>query len=59
MLISGVVMDHGVTSWPPGKEQVGQILFHDGAKRIIDTGDAMWAMASRTVDHIEDPTQEE
>ena len=59
LLISGIVMDHGMTSWPPGKEQVGQILLDDSAPWVIDTGDAMQAMATRTIDHVKNPTQEE
>lgn len=59
LLISGVVMDHGVTSWPPGEEQAGQILLTDSAPWVIDTGDAMGAVATRTIDNIQNPTQEE
>lgn len=59
LLISGVVMDHGVTFWPPGEEQVGQILLSDGAPWVIDTGNAMGAMATKTIDYIQNPTQEE
>jgi hypothetical protein len=57
LLISGVVMDHGVTSWPPREEQIGQMLLPDSAQWIIDTGDSMRALATGTVDNIEDPTQ--
>lgn len=31
LLISGVVMDHGVTSWPPREEQFGQVFFVNSA----------------------------
>lgn len=59
LLISGVVMDHGVTPWPPREEQIGQMLLPDSAQWVIDTGDSMRALATGTVDDIEDPTHEE
>lgn len=59
LLISGVVMDHRMTSRPPGEEQFGQIILTDNAQRIIDTGDAVRAVAARAIDHIKNPTQKE
>lgn len=56
LLVSGVVMDHGVTFWPPWEEQIRQMLLPNSAQWVIDTGDTVRALAPRTVDHIEDPT---